>query len=71
MKNMISIYSDSDTRYRVYFNDRNGNRVFAYMEDPQTLLNMRQKEQFFMGDICFLVNDSDIKYLDKLINWPA
>jgi hypothetical protein len=72
--NMITIYSPIDParEYRIYFTDRTGKKVFCYYEDPQSLLNLRQKEDFFLGGCgAFLVNESDIRLLEKLINWPA
>lgn len=72
-RNMIEIHQTGkpERPYKVYFEDRTGKRVFAYHDDPDTFLNMRQKEKFFMGSFIFAVNDSDIKQLEKLINWPA
>jgi hypothetical protein len=71
--NVIEIYRTGDPSrgYKVYFKDRTGKEVFAFHKDPNAMLNMRQKEQFFMGHYIFSVHDSDIKDLERLINWPA
>lgn len=68
--NIIEIWH-TPKGHKVIFTDRNGKKVYAIHEDAQSLLNMRQKEAFFMGHFIFSVNDSDIKDLEKLINWPA
>jgi hypothetical protein len=69
-RNVIEIWHIPNGLYKIKFTDRNGKKVFCHHEDPQILLNMRQKESFFMGHFIFSVNDSDIKDLEKLINWP-
>jgi hypothetical protein len=72
MKSEISIYPDQRGKYRIYFNDRYGLKVFCYHEDPQSLLTLEQKECFFLHENGhYLVDESTIKTLEKLINWPA
>src|SRR5690348_15006816 len=47
-----------EDEHRVYFFDRNGKEVYCKHEDPQTLLDLRQKEDYFMGTYIFYVPDS-------------
>ena len=54
---------------RIYFTNRTGKKVYANVEDPQMYLDMRQKELHFMGHYRFLVPQSTINDLEKLINW--
>src|SRR5574343_996844 len=71
--NVIEIFEpvNPESEHRIYFRDRNGNEVFCHHEDPQVLLDLRQKEDFFMGTYIFIVPDSLIKDLEKRINWPV
>ncbi len=71
--NVIEIFEpvNPEDEHRVYFKDRNGLEVYCHHEDPQILLDLKQKEDFFMGTYIFTVPDSIIKDLEKKINWPV
>lgn len=71
--NVIEIFEpvNPESEHRVYFKDRNGNEVYCHHEDPQILLDLHQKEDYFMGTYIFTVPDSIIKDLEKKINWPV
>lgn len=58
-------------QHKVYFYDRNGKEVYCFHEDPQVLLSLHQKEEYFMGQEVFYIPESELKDLDKRINWTA
>ena len=67
----ITIYQTSDNEvrdYKVHYS-HNKEDHFSYMDEVQQLLNMRQKEDFFMGKYIFMIDDYDFtKYVLPNIN---
>lgn len=68
----IEIHANEDLsrESRVYFKRRNGKYAFVEHSDPQSLLNIRQKESFFLAERSqykFRVPESVITELEELL----